>query len=306
MAEIADEIKRLAAYVGIAVAAGIVAGLLLSVGLPLFLGDWIFGSIGWGLLHGLLLLTAIIVSMVLLVVDIPASRIAAAYFAGVVIAIVVGIVLGLDLTNRLWQLAGDALLPLAAPDARALAAALVVLPVALGLLFGLAGLVRAAGSRDGRSSSLPVGAAVAAAAPAAIYVGWLAAFIYAYSARVAWFDWALLVAGLLAFVATILTVIVVTRTGPGVALTAGLSSGAGLGVALGALTAIALGPRVGLAVGVTVGLLSWIGAMGFAVARRTEFDMERYFEKFIPQKTIDMTKETIEWARARMPLSRGS
>jgi hypothetical protein len=28
--------------------------------------------------------------------------------------------------------------------------------------------------------------------------------------------------------------------------------------------------------------------------------------RFYPQRTIDMTKETIEWARERMPLSRKS
>lgn len=46
--EIADEIKKVVALVGIAIGAAIIAGLLLTVGLPLFLGEWIFGSIGWG------------------------------------------------------------------------------------------------------------------------------------------------------------------------------------------------------------------------------------------------------------------
>ena len=66
-----------------------------------------------------------------------------------------------------------------------------------------------------------------------------------------------------------------------------------------------LRPRVGAAIGVTVGLIAWIGMMGAEVARRG-VDTEELKKRFIPQKTIDMTKETIEWARARMPLSRKS
>ena len=41
-------------------------------------------------------------------------------------------------------------------------------------------------------------------------------------------------------------------------------------------------------------------------ATRIEFDEESLKKRFMPQRTIDMTKETIEWARARMPLSRKS
>ena len=60
-----------------------------------------------------------------------------------------------------------------------------------------------------------------------------------------------------------------------------------------------------VAVGVAVGLGTWIAGMVFAIASDPP-DMEALKNKFIPQKTIDMTKETIEWARRRMPLSRGS
>jgi hypothetical protein len=34
--------------------------------------------------------------------------------------------------------------------------------------------------------------------------------------------------------------------------------------------------------------------------------MEALKDKFYPKMTIEMTKETVEWVRARMPLSRGS
>src|SRR5258705_2833721 len=57
--DIADAAKRAAALVGIAIAAGVVAGLIVTVGLPLFLGEAIFGSMGWWILLGVLLLAAV-------------------------------------------------------------------------------------------------------------------------------------------------------------------------------------------------------------------------------------------------------
>src|SRR4051812_22415496 len=48
--EIADSVKRAAIFGGVAIAAGLFAALLLGVGLPLWLGEWLFGSIGWGVL----------------------------------------------------------------------------------------------------------------------------------------------------------------------------------------------------------------------------------------------------------------
>jgi hypothetical protein len=306
MGEIAGKIKKIAAFSGVAVAAAIGASLLLLVGLPLFLGEWIFGSMGWGLLHGLLFLTAIIVAMVLLVIDMPAARIGAAYLVGIVVAVGVGLVLGLNLTNRLWGFAGDALLPQAAPDVRPLAAAMVVLPLGLAVLSGLAGL---AGGLLGRDEGTPppgLGSAAVLAAPAAIYGGWLAAFWYAYMSGIAWFDWALLAVGVAVAIAIALTLAVASRSRPGRGLLGGMSGGALVGVLLALLTSIAFGPRVGVAMAVTLGLLAWIAAMAVAAMRREGFDFDAYGRSFKPQQTIDMTKETIEWARRRMPLSRGS
>ncbi len=307
MADISDRIKRVVAFAGIAVAAGIAASLLLSVGLPLFLGEWIFGSMGWGLLHGLLFLTAIIVAMVLLVIAMPASRIAFGFGVGLLVALAVSVVLGLNLTNRLWGLAGDALLPQAAPDVRPLAAAMVVLPLGLAVLSGLAGLAGGAvGRRDDGSGPPSLSRAAVGALPAAAYGGWLAAFAYAYSAGIAWFDPALLALAVAVTVAIALTLAVASRTRPGRGLLGGMSGGAAIGILLALLTALALGPRVGVALGVTLGLIAWIGTMAVAAMRREGFDFAEYGKSFKPQQTIDMTKETIEWARARMPLSRGS
>ena len=43
-----------------------------------------------------------------------------------------------------------------------------------------------------------------------------------------------------------------------------------------------------------------LGRMGSTI------DTEELKERFMPDRTIEVTKETIEWARERMPLSRRS
>jgi hypothetical protein len=298
MADITDAVKKVAVMAGIAVVAGLAAGLLLLIGLPLFLGEWIFGSIGWGLLHGVLFLAAVVVGALLVAVDVPASRIAASLLLGAFVGAVAAIALGLDLTNRGWGLVGDALLPAAAPDARPLAAALVVLPIVGAVVLGLGGL--ASGLRGGgERTSWPTGI------PTALYVGWLSAFLYAYSTGIAWFDPVLLGVGVVGFVVALVVLAVLGRWRVGGSLVVGLAGGTLLGLLVGVGTAIAFGPRVGAAVGVTVGLVTWIAGMGAAVAASPP-DFEAMKDKFIPRKTIDMTKETIEWVRARMPLPRGS
>jgi hypothetical protein len=299
-ADIADATKRVAGLAGLAVAAGLAAALLLGVGLPLFLGEWIFGSMGWGLLHGLLFLTAIIIAAALLAVDTPTTRVGGSLVLGVVLGVVAAIVLGLNLTNRGWGLVGDSVLPGAAADVRPLATALVILPSIGAVLFGLAGLANALRRGDGGSPGSP-----ASAVPAALFVGWLSAFLYAYSTGVAWFDWILLGVGIGAFVIAMIVLYVIGRWPAGASLVGGLSIGAVLGVVLALLTAVAFGRRVGTAIAVAIGLLVWIGGMVATIVRNPP-DMEALKDKFYPKMTIEMTKETVEWVRARMPLSRGS
>jgi hypothetical protein len=211
----------------------------------------------------------------------------------------VAVVLGLDLTNRAWGLIGDSILPNAAADVRPLGAALVVLPIVGIVIFGLGAWAAGLRRPDRGGSS---GAAIV---PAALVIGWLSAFLYAYVVGVAWFDW--LLVGIFAGGAVVAGIVlwVLGLLPAGGSLVAGISIGAVVGIVLALLTAVAFGPRVGAAMGVTIGLTTWIAGMGVAIARQPP-DTEALKNKFIPQKTIDMTKETIEWARERMPLSRGS
>jgi hypothetical protein len=234
--DIADAAKRAAALVGIAVAAGLVAGLIETVGLPLFLGEAIFGSIGWWILLGVLFLAAIAVavSVAALRPGVQAS-IGQPFLAGFLVAVIVGIVLGLNLTNRGWAALADTLVPAMDAAYRPLVVAVVSLAV-IGTVIGLIGGAMAGGS----------GAAIGG-----------------------------LLAGLLT------------------------------GIFLGFLTAFAPGLRVGVAIGVAAGLITWTVGMGVGIARG-EFDTEALKDRFWPARTIEATKETIEWARERMPLSRRS
>ena len=306
MEEISNEIKRVAALVGAAVGAGIYAALLLAVGLPLFLGEWIFGSIGWGLLHGVLVFVVIAVAAAIMAAGIAQRRIAWAMLTGFVAGLAVAIILGSGLSNAIWKLAGDNLLPLAAEDVRPLAAALVIAPVALALLLGLGYLISTLLSDEpGPTTPSTIGERMVFGLPAALYTGWLVAFCVAYGQGIAWFDWRL-VGLIIAGIAVVeIVAIVIGRWHVGMATVTGLSIGAGIGVVVGVVSAIAFGWRVGIAIGFTVGLGTILAMLAYE-ARNIKVDEESMKARFYPQRTIDMTKETIEWARERMPLSRKS
>ena len=101
------------------------------------------------------------------------------------------------------------------------------------------------------------------------------------------------------------------------AWSSGASAGGGARAAVGGLVAGALvgrparvpsssitfGWRVGIALGVAAFLAAWPVLMGLRVQRQG-IDTEELKARFWPQTTIDTTKETIEWAKARA--SRGS
>jgi hypothetical protein len=276
------------------------------VGLPLFLGEWLFGSIGWGVLLGFLLLVAIAATAGLAAIGIETSRLGRSIAIGVAAAIVVGVVLGLNFTNLAWSALGDRLLPTAAAESRPLVTALVTAPVVLGIVIGLVMLVRSLGqARLGRDDRASVSARLGAGFPAAIYVGWLVAFAYAYSSGAVMPDWRIFAAAVGGLVVAEIVFVVVGMWRPGTELVTGLTIGAVLGVILAFLTGFAFGGRAGAAVGVAVGLIVWPALMG-ADAYAGGLDTDALKKRFIPQRTMDTAKETIEWARARMPLSRKS
>ena len=236
LADIADAAKSAAVFAGIALVSGIVAALVVTVGLPLFLGEALFGSIGWGILLGVLFLSALALAAIVAALrpGIQAS-VGRAFLTGLIVGVVVGVALGLDLTNRGWSALGDVIVPAMDPAYRPL----VVAVAGLALVGAVVGLILGA-----------------------------------------------------------------VRVGGGAAV-GGLFGGAIAGVFLGLLTGFAPGPRVGAAIGVTAGLITWITAMGLGIARGG-FNTDALKDRFWPARTIEATKETIQWARERKPLWRRS
>jgi hypothetical protein len=137
---IAGQVGRLAALGALAIALVIFAFFLAVVGTALFAGEWLLGSIGWGVLHGVLLFLAVAVAAVLVGIGVSTRRVGGALIAAVVAGIILAFVLGLNLPNRLFTSIGDAVAPNVDPAVRPL-----VVGLAVGALVGLVvGIVVAA------------------------------------------------------------------------------------------------------------------------------------------------------------------
>ena len=74
-----------------------------------------------------------------------------------------------------------------------------------------------------------------------------------------------------------------------------------IGVLVGLLTVVSIPAQVGAALGVLATLIAWPIIAGRDLLA-TGVDADALTARFIPQQTIDLTKETIEWVRARTPL----
>jgi hypothetical protein len=136
--QIAGEVGRVAALGALAVALVIFAVFLVVIGTSLWLGEWLLGSMGWGVLHGFLLFVSVAMAAVLGALGIAPRRLVGAFAVSVVVAIVVGVVLGLGLLNQLYASVGDALGFAVDPGIR---------PLVVGMLLGgLVGLVAGLGA----------------------------------------------------------------------------------------------------------------------------------------------------------------
>ena len=82
----------------------------------------------------------------------------------------------------------------------------------------------------------------------------------------------------------------------------GFVLGAVGGAVVGLVTSAEIAPNVGAAIGVLVWLFAWPTLAGLGVMR-TGIDTEALKQRFVPDQTIELTKETIEWVRARTPLA---
>jgi hypothetical protein len=101
-------------------------------------------------------------------------------------------------------------------------------------------------------------------------------------------------------------IIVAGRTGAsGGTWFAAALGGLVLGALFGAFTAITFGPQPAVALGFAFGYAAWTALMALDVSR-TGVDIEALQARLTPRRTIETSKETIEWLQSRMPPGIGS
>lgn len=127
--------------VGVALVALVLLGILLPVGLTLFLGEWLFGSLGWGLLHGTLFLLAVALVAAFGAFGSSGGSVGRGVIVALLIGVVVGILVALDLPNAAWARLGESAGLGVDPSVRPLVVGVIVLALAGALL----GAVIAAG-----------------------------------------------------------------------------------------------------------------------------------------------------------------
>jgi hypothetical protein len=130
---IAGEVGKVAALGALAIAMVIFAVFLLVIGVSLAIGEWLLGSMAWGVLHGVLLFLSIAMASVLVALGIAGRRIVRWLATAIVVGIVVGILLALNLPNQLYTSIGERTGLAVDPGIR---------PLIVGLLLGgLVGLI---------------------------------------------------------------------------------------------------------------------------------------------------------------------
>jgi hypothetical protein len=135
--DIAREVAKLAGAGLFALGCLGITATLLVIGGILFLDEWLFGSIGWGLVHGPLLLIAIGMMVMLAALGIRASRLFLSFLGGIALGIVAGIIFGLDLPHDAWTALADAVLPGVEEGVRPL----VMAVLASAIVFAVVGLI---------------------------------------------------------------------------------------------------------------------------------------------------------------------
>jgi hypothetical protein len=172
---ISGEIKSIGAMVGAIVAVAVFAGSLLAIGGALFLGEWLFGSIGWGVLHGLLLSIGLITAFGLRIVDVPGRILVRGLASAIVIGLVVGLALGLNLARGAAQWGADWAIANLVPSLDPGWAPVVVAAAFAAALLGVAGLF--GGARAGGGSGA-IGGLVAGALGGALVGAFLGGMTY--------------------------------------------------------------------------------------------------------------------------------
>jgi hypothetical protein len=290
--EIKGEVLRSLALGGFALAAVLLCAFLVFLGLILFLGEWLFGSLGWGVLLGSELLIASAVIAVLLALR--SSGIGRACAIALVVGLIVAIVFGTNALAIAYRQIAQAFPAASDPGDISFAVG-----AAIGaLVFGIVGL--AIGARQGTAGSI-IGSTVGGAA-----VGVLLGLVGAGLVRLTLnpLSRPMMVGAIIWGVATMLVagIAVVQTYGRRAGLGAAVA-GLAVGGLFGAFTAITFSWHVAIAIGIAV-FLALAPAIAGAYAANGGIDIEGLKARYIPQATIDTSRETIEWAKARVPWGR--
>lgn len=139
LAVILEDAKRVAVQVGVALVLLLYVGLLVPVGMALFMGEWLFGSMGWGILHGALFSIATAIVLLLGALRISRGYLAGMLLVAVLIGIAVGTVLGLAWPNAAYAAIGEAVAPGVEAGVRPLLVGMALWAVVLGLFGVFAG-----------------------------------------------------------------------------------------------------------------------------------------------------------------------
>jgi hypothetical protein len=149
LSAIAGSIAKTAGLVALAFAVLALAGMLLFIGSALFFAEWLLGSMGWGVLHGVLFLAGVAVAAVLGALGYGAGTIVRSFIIALIVGILVAVVLGLHLPNQAYTAVGDAVVPGVDPAWRTILVGAVLGAIVLGVILLIVGLQMGGGAAVG-------------------------------------------------------------------------------------------------------------------------------------------------------------
>jgi hypothetical protein len=166
ISEIAGQIGKMATIGGIVFALLLTMFNMLYIGGFLFMGEWLFGSMGWGLAQGVLFAISLSVVLVLLMVGASVARALVSVLIAIVLFVLLAVVLGTNIAYDTAKAVGANLpFPINSAPAVGSLAGLVIggllFAILLGRAFGRGGFIGGlvVGGLLGFIFGLPVGSA---------------------------------------------------------------------------------------------------------------------------------------------------
>ncbi|HSH21204.1 MAG TPA: hypothetical protein VK992_01130 [Candidatus Caenarcaniphilales bacterium] len=144
LSEILAELKVLGVQAGLILVLALLAANMLYIGGFLFLGEWLFGSMGWGLAHGVLLAITLIVVVAMLMLGAGRGPILGSLFVAALLTVGLAVLLALNIVHDTARyFAGQLAAPLDTPAAVGAAVGAVLVGVLFLLLLWRVGGVGA-------------------------------------------------------------------------------------------------------------------------------------------------------------------